>query len=162
MAANRVVAINPPIDDTGPIRKFSADPGSRTDLQNPAKVSPRGKPIRNFIRSGKLQNESSRISRYFVPSFAPNFAPNFPRIFRGLFALRFVGDGDQKKITKNPRHFSMQNSQANTKKTFTKFFWKVHKVKFHYRRHIVDTDTIADAVFVDAVSETFLLCSGRN
>ena len=29
--------------------------------------------------------------------------------------LRFVGNGDQKKITKNPRHHSMQNSQANTK-----------------------------------------------
>ena len=35
--------------------------------------------------------------------------------------LHFVGDGDQKKFTKNPRHFSMQNSQANSKK-------KVHKI----------------------------------
>ena len=58
----------------------------------------------------------SRIFRIFVPNFAPNFAPNFPRIFRGLFVLRLVGDGDQKQFTKNPRHFSMQNSQANTKK----------------------------------------------
>ena len=49
----------------------------------------------------------SRIFRIFVPNFAPNFAPNFPRIFRGLFVHRFVGDGDQKKFTKNPRHFSM-------------------------------------------------------
>ena len=48
--------------------------------------------------------------------FFPNFAPNFPRIFQGLFVLRFVGDGDQKKFAKNPRHFSMQNSQANTEK----------------------------------------------
>ena len=31
--------------------------------------------------------------------------------------LRFVGDGDQKKITKIPA--TMQNSQANTKKIFT-------------------------------------------
>ena len=45
MAANRVAAINPPIDDTDPIRKFSIDPGSRTDLQNPAEFSPKGKPI---------------------------------------------------------------------------------------------------------------------
>ena len=37
--------------------------------------------------------------------------------------LCFVGSGDQKKFTKNPRHFSMQNSQANTKKLFTKCFW---------------------------------------
>ena len=33
VAANRVAAIDPPIDDTDPIRKFSIDPGSHTDLQ---------------------------------------------------------------------------------------------------------------------------------
>ena len=49
----------------------------------------------------------SRIFRFFVPNFAPNFAPNFPRIFWGVFVLHFVGDGDQKKFTKNPRHFAM-------------------------------------------------------
>ena len=38
----------PPIDDTEPIRKFSIDPRSHTDLQNPAEFSPKGKPIRNF------------------------------------------------------------------------------------------------------------------
>ena len=43
--------------------------------------------------------------------------------------LRFVGDGDQKIFTKNPRHFSMQNSQAKTKKIFTKFFWRADKVR---------------------------------
>ena len=72
----------------------------------------------------------ARIFWIFVPNFAPNFAPNFPRIFRGLFVLRFVGDGDQKKFTKNPRHFSMQNSQANTKKIFIKFFWRAGRVTF--------------------------------
>ena len=44
--------------------------------------------------------------------------------------LRLVGNGDQKKFTKNPRHFSMQNSQANTKKIFTKCFWRGGKVNF--------------------------------
>ena len=43
------------------------------------------------------------------------------------FVLRFVGDGGQKKITKNPRHFSMQNSQANTKK-------KIHKILLESRQ----------------------------
>ena len=70
----------------------------------------------------------SQIFRIFVPNFAPNFAPNFSRIFRRVFVLRFVGDGEQKKFTKNPRHFSMQNSQANTKKIFTEFFWRAGKV----------------------------------
>ena len=41
--------------------------------------------------------------------------------------LRFVGNGDQKNFTKNPRYFSMQNSPANTKKIFTKCFWRVGK-----------------------------------
>ena len=36
--------------------------------------------------------------------------------------LRFMGNGDQKKFTKNPRPFSMQNSQASSKEIFTNFF----------------------------------------
>ena len=48
VSANRVAAINPPIDDTDPIRKFSIDSGSHMDWQNPAEFSPKGKPIRNF------------------------------------------------------------------------------------------------------------------
>ena len=43
--------------------------------------------------------------------------------------LRFVGDGDQKKFTKNPHRFSMQNPQANSKKKSTKVFWRAGKVK---------------------------------
>ena len=54
------------------------------------------------------------------PNFLPNFALNFPRISRGVFVLCFVGNGDQKKFTKNPRPFSMQNSQRNTKKNIHK------------------------------------------
>ena len=84
---------------------------------------------RNSLGQESCRTKVSRIFRYSVPNFAPNFAPNFPRIFRGLFALRFVGDGDQKKFTENPRHFSKQNSQADTKKRFTKFFWRAGKVR---------------------------------
>ena len=58
-----------------------------------------------------------QIFRMFVPNFAPNFAPNFPRFFWGVFVLYFVGNGDPpKKNTKNPRHHSMQNSHASSKK----------------------------------------------
>ena len=81
-----------------------------------------------FLGQESCRTKVVRIFRIFVPNFAPNFAPNFPRIFQGLFVPRFVGDGDQKKFTKNPRHFSMQNSQANTKRIFTKFFWRAGKV----------------------------------
>ena len=69
----------------------------------------------------------SRIFRIFVPNFAPNVAPNFPRIFRGLFVLRFVGDGDQKKFTKNPRHFSMQTFPGKHEKN-------IHKILLESRQ----------------------------
>ena len=42
MAANRVAAINPPIDDTDLIRKFSVDPGSHMGLPNLAESSLKG------------------------------------------------------------------------------------------------------------------------
>ena len=62
------------------------------------------------IRSEKLQNESSpnffEFSSRILPRILLRFFPEF-------FVLRFVGNGDQKKITKNPRHFSMQNSHAS-------------------------------------------------
>ena len=84
-----------------------------------------------LLSQKSCRTKVSRIFRIFVPNFAPNFAPNFPRIFRGLFVLRLVGDGDQKKFTKNPRHFSMQNPQANTEKLFTKCFWRGGKVTYY-------------------------------
>ena len=57
----------------------------------------------------KLQNESF---------------PNLLRIFSEFFwSFRGSGhgNGDQKKFTENPHHFSMQDSQANSKNKFTKF-----------------------------------------
>ena len=60
--------------------------------------------------------------------------------------LRFVGDEDQKKITKNPLHFSMQNSQANTKKIFTKFFWRGGKVTFSLSGSIKSTYVVRGTV----------------
>ena len=81
-----------------------------------------------IVRSEKLQNESfpnfSNFRPEFCPEFCSEFSPNFSRTFRASF----LGDRDQKKFTKNPRHFSIQNSQANAKKIFTKFFWRAGKV----------------------------------
>ena len=111
-------------------------------LGYPFKILPtKGGPgfCQKFVRLAKnevlLGQEScrtkvSRIFRIFVPNFAPNFAPNFPRIFQGFFVLRFVGDGDQKKFTKNPRHFPMQNSQANTRKCSLNSSGEQAKMKF--------------------------------
>ena len=78
--------------------------------------------IAHLVRSEKLQNESS-------PNFS-NFAPTFPQLFKGFFVLRFVGNGDQKEITKNPRRFSMQYSQANIQKNIHNIFWRAGVVTF--------------------------------
>ena len=53
-----------------------------------------------------------RTFRIFLPDFLPNFPPNLSRIF----VLSFPGNVDHKKITNNPRHISMPNHHANTKK----------------------------------------------
>ena len=86
----------------------------------------------NFFLAAWLGQKSRRtkvprIFRIFIPNFAPNSALDFPRICRGVFVLRFVVNGDNQKFPKNPRHFSMQNSQANTEKKFTKGFWRGDK-----------------------------------
>ena len=68
----------------------------------------------------------SRIFRIFVPNFAPNIAPNFSRIFRGFFVLCFVGDGDPKKFTKNPRHFQCKIPRQTRK--------NIHKILLESRQ----------------------------
>ena len=83
-----------------------------------------------MIRSEKLLNESfpnfSNFRPEFCPEFCSEFCPNFSRTFRASFRGRWRPE----KFTKNPRHFSMQNSQANTKKLFTKVFWRARKVMY--------------------------------
>ena len=83
--------------------------------QAPTKL-PTGKKDQWIISCNSLGQEScrakvSRIFRYFVPSFAPDFAPNFPRIVRRLFALRFVGDGDQKQKKNQQKSPSFLNAK---------------------------------------------------
>ena len=94
--------------------EFSEGPSSTWELQE--------------IRSGKLQNESfpnfSNFRPESCPEFCSEFSPNFSRTFRASFR----GRRRPEKFTKNPRHFSMQNSQANTKKIFTNFFWRAGRV----------------------------------
>ena len=79
VAANRVAAINPPIDDTDPIWKFSIDPGSPTDLQNPAELSPKGKPIRNF----SIDPTSSIRTRLRTPFLRTPFPRLLYPLYRG-------------------------------------------------------------------------------
>ena len=69
----------------------------------------------NCLGQKSCRTKAPRIFRFFSPNFSPNFTPNFPRFCWGFFVLHFVGNGDQKKFTKNPR-------QANTKKIIHKIF----------------------------------------
>ena len=73
-----------------------------------------------IARKRKENPEILTKFRIFVPNFAPNFSRSFLRIFRGVFVLRFVGDGDQKKNSpkipaifqwKIPRQFRRKNPQ---------------------------------------------------
>ena len=84
----------------------------------------------SFFRSEKLQNESfpnfSNSRPEFCPEFCSEISPNFSSTFRASFC----GRRRPENFTKNPCHFSMQNSQANTKKMFTKFFWRAGRVIF--------------------------------
>ena len=81
VSANRVAAINPPIDDTDPIRKFSIDSGSHMDLENPVEFSPKGKPIRNF----SIDPTSSIRTRLRTPFLRTPFLRllKFTRIYQG-------------------------------------------------------------------------------
>ena len=65
-----------------PLRKFSIDPGRHTDLQNPAEVSPKGKPIRKF----SIDHISTIRTRLRTPLLRTPF-PRLSHIKRGNRAL---------------------------------------------------------------------------
>ena len=83
-----------------------------------------------IIRSGKLQNESFSNFSNFRPEFCPEFCSGiFPLNFSRTFRASFRGRRETRKNSpKIPAIFQMQNSQANTQKIFTKFFWRAGKV----------------------------------
>ena len=68
-------------------------------------------------RSQKLQNspELFEFSSWILPRISLRISP----------VLRFLGNGDLKKFTKNLCHFSMQNPQADLKKNPRKFSGKL-------------------------------------
>ena len=70
------------------------------------------------------RTKALRIFWILVPDFAPNFAPNFRRIFKGVFGcVCFVGNGDQKKFTKNPApFFRCKILQSKLRKNINKIF----------------------------------------
>ena len=87
VAANRVAAIKPPIDDTDSIQKFSIDPGSHTHLQNQAEFSPKVKPIRNF----SIDPTSSIRTRLRTPLLRMPFPRNLLKwdILKGTSEMGF-------------------------------------------------------------------------
>ena len=87
---------------------------------------------RNFMEMRLfLKNESSPNFLNVCPEFPPEFcsenSPNFSKNFRASFPRKQRPE----KIHQNPCPFAMQNSQANTKKIFTKCFWRAGKVTIH-------------------------------
>ena len=85
-----------------------------------------------------MQNESfpnfSNFRPEFCPEFCSEFSPNFSRTFRASFR----GRRRPEKIHQNPHHFSIQNSQANTKENTHKILlesWQ-SKVLFSLTFHV--------------------------
>ena len=87
-----------------------------------------GEEVTRILRSEKLQNERFPNFSIFRPEFCLEFCSEFPPNFLRSFHASFCGRRRPEKFTKNPRHFSMQNSQADSKKKFTKCFWRAVKV----------------------------------
>ena len=84
----------------------------------------------NYFRSEKLQNESSPIFSNFRPEFCPRILLRiFPEFFEELSCFVSWETETRKNSPKIPAFFQMQNSQANTKKIFTKCFWRAGTVK---------------------------------
>ena len=81
VAANRVAAINPPIDDADPIQKFSIDPGIHTNLQNPAEWSPKGKPIRNFSIDPASSIRTSIVDAIFADAISETSISQQTRVY---------------------------------------------------------------------------------
>ena len=106
---------------------FPLQKGKPRTFPNPLSENPLSA-THDFLGQRSCRTKVSRSFRIFLPQFCPEFcseiSPNFSRTFRASFR----GKRRPEKFTKNPRHFSMQNSQANTKKIFTKSFWRAGKV----------------------------------
>ena len=83
-----------------------------------------------FLSQKSCRTKVPQMFSNFRPEFCPEFCSEFFPNFSRSFLLRFVGDGDRKKFTKNPRLFSTQNPQANSKRKSTKVFWGASKVTF--------------------------------
>ena len=110
VAANRVAAINPPIDDTDPIRKFSIDSRNHTDLQNPAECSPKGKPTRNFSIDPTSSIRTPIADAIFTGAISetPSVVENVPKmhVLFSLHLLLFPETGDN--------FFSIRKSRQQT------------------------------------------------
>ena len=58
----------------------------------------------------------------------------FPELFEEFSCFISQETETRKKSTKNPRPFSMQNSQANTQKIFTNIFWRAGKLRVKHEQ----------------------------
>ena len=85
---------------------------------------------KNFAKLLGQKGCRTKVSEFF--EFSSRILPRillriFPEFFED-FSCFISWETETRKIHKPPPHFSIQNSQANTKKLFTKFFWRAGKV----------------------------------
>ena len=101
-AANRVAAINPPIDDTDPIRKFSIDPGATRT----------GKNKQNSLQKGSRYgiSVSTPHRRYGHRLQTPFLRAPFPRLLQYDWTVGVLDNGNEwRKFRAVPRLYPLRS-----------------------------------------------------
>ena len=83
---------------------------------------------RYFVRSEKLQNESSPNFSNFCPGFCPEFFSEFSQNFPRIFRASFCGKRRPEKIHQKSPPFFNAKFPGKHEKIFTKCFWRAGKV----------------------------------
>ena len=142
MAANRVAAINPPSDNTDPIRNSVSTPEAtrtcKTQQSSPQNES-------RYGISPPPSSPSLSLFLPFLPFLLSLFLPFLP--FIPFLPFPFLSFSLFSFLPCSLSSFSLFPFSFSFPSFFSLF-------PFQYRPHIVDTETIADAIFADEVSET--------
>ena len=96
-----------------------------------------------IVRPEKLQNESFPNSSDFRSQFLPWILLRiFPEFFEDFSCFVSWETETRKKFTKNPHHFSMQNSQAKTKKNIHKILLGSRQSNFLKNKILKETSLL--------------------
>ena len=99
----------------------SSSPHELPGHLSPVIINPVPDTVKIMLGQKSCRTKVLRIFRIFLPDFLLRI---FLEFFEDFLWSLFPRKRRPQKFTKNPRHFSMPKPQANTKKIFTKVFWR--------------------------------------